>query len=82
MLCVDGRAKAVLEHYEADQADPVGFDALLGKMKAIFNTTASREAKMSMFETRIQQVAESKEEFMLDLEKIYINANPDTEAAA
>ena len=82
MLCVAGRAKAVLENYEAEQVDQLGFDVLVAKLKAIFDNTASREAKMSMFETRIQQIAESEEEFMLDLVKMYRNSNPTADAVA
>ena len=79
MMCLDGRAKAVLENYESEQTNPVGFNALVEKLKEVFDNTSSRESKMSMFEVRIQQVTESEEEYMLELVKMFRNANPDVE---
>ena len=76
MLCVEGRAKAVLENYEAEQNGTLGFNELVAKLHETFDNTSSREAKMTIFESRIQQVGESEEEYMTELTKLYRNANP------
>ena len=80
MLCVEGRAKAVLEKFEAEKAEPQKYDDLVAELKRVFNTTASREAKMMMFENRMMRIGETEEDFMLDLLLLYRNANPNATA--
>ena len=76
MLCVEGRAKAILEKLEADEGEPQDYDILVNKLVEVFDNTTSREAKMTLFETRILKIGETEDEFMLDLVKLYRNANP------
>ena len=42
---------------------------------AVFDSSADREAHMTMFETRLQCLNETEEEFMLILVKLYEAAN-------
>ena len=76
MLCVEGRAKTVLEKFEADKGEPQKYDDLVIELKGFFDTTASREAKMSIVEKRMMRIGETEEAFMLDLLKLFRNANP------
>ena len=77
MLCVGGRAKAVLEKFEAEINEAQEYDALKAELERVFESTVTREAKMSMFENRMLQVGETEENFMLEILKLYRNANPD-----
>ena len=61
MLCVGGRAKAVLDDFEAENGTAQNFTALLEKLKTTFDNTSSREFKMTMFEERRQQIGETEE---------------------
>ena len=76
MLCVEGRAKVVLEKFEAETGEPQEYDDLVAELKRVFDTTASREAKMAIFEKRMMRIGETEEAFMLDLLKLFHNANP------
>ena len=80
MLCVEGRAKAVLEKFETEKTEPQIYDNLVVELKRVFNTTASREAKMMMFENRMMRIGETEEDFMLDLLLLYRYANPNATA--
>ena len=82
MLCVGGRAKAVLDDDETEQGTAQDFDSLVAKLTDTFNSTTSRETIMTMFEERRQQIGETEEEFMLQLLRLYKNANPDASAIA
>ena len=82
MLCVGGRAKAVLDDYETELGAAQNFDALVTKLTDTFDSTTSRETKMTMFEERRQQIGETEEEFMLQLLRLYKNANPTASTVA
>ena len=77
LLYVEGRARAILEEFEDSQGgEPQTYAALVAKLKEHFESSLTREQAMKNFETRIQRFAESEEEFMLDLVKLYSLANP------
>ena len=76
MLCVDGRAKACLDRFEDAKNEPQKYSALKKQLQDIFDSPSDREAKMSDFEQRIQQVNESEEEFMTSLLQTFRAANP------
>ena len=76
MLFVDGQAKAVLEELEEVKEAPQKFSDSVTKLKEVFHTVAAREAKMADFEVRKQCIAESEDEFMLVLVKLFRSANP------
>ena len=77
MLCLTGQALAVGEQLEEETKAQQPYTALKARLESVFNTTASREAKMVEFENRIQGISESEDEFMLSLVKLYKAANPD-----
>ena len=77
MLCVEGQALAVLEDLEERKKTPQKFTEIVTKLRSVFDTTATREAKMAAFEVRLQHLEESEDEFMLDLVKLFRAANPD-----
>ena len=64
MLCIDGTARAILGQYEEEKATPQKFIDLRKQPEEIFDSPADRETKMTEFETRIQHVDETEEEFM------------------
>ena len=77
MLFVEGKAKAILEELEeSNGGDPQTFSTCKTALEGVFDTVASREAKMAAFETRVMQIQETEEEFMLELTKLYRAANP------
>ena len=81
MVCVDRRAKAILEDYEetvkAQDADAqIKANDYIGKLKEIFQSDATKELNMSLFESRTQNVEETEEKFMYELFKLYKFANP------
>ena len=83
MLCLSGQALAVAEQLEEEKGAQQKFTEQKGRLESVFNTTASKEAKMVEFENRVQRVEESVDEFMLSLVKIYRAATPDaTEGAS
>jgi hypothetical protein len=82
LLYVEGRARAILEEYEESQGNAaLTYVALVAKLKEHFESNLTREDAMKKFESRVQKINESEEEFMLDLLKLYTLANP-THAAA
>ena len=80
MLCLARQALAVAEQLEVEKSTQQTFTELKNRLETVFNTIASKEAKMVEFENRIRRVDESEDEFMLSLVKIYTAANPDAEA--
>ena len=67
MLCVDGRARAILDQYEEEKATPQKFTDLKKQLEEIFDSPADWDAKMTEFETRIEHIDETEEEFMTAL---------------
>ena len=81
-LYVEGRARAILEEYEETlDAGPQTYEVLKAKLKEHFESASTKEQAMKKFETRVQKIDESEEEFMLDLVKLYGLANPTHDAA-
>ena len=81
MLCVDGRAKAILEDYEEtvkaeDAAIQIKAKDYIRKLQEIFQSDATKEVNMSLFDSRIQKLDEAEEEYMYELVKLYKFANP------
>ena len=76
MLCVDGRAKACLNQFEDAKKEPQKYSTLKKQQQEVFDSPSDGEAKMSEFEQRIQDVNESKEEFMTSLLQTFCAANP------
>ena len=62
MLCVDGRAKAVLGQFEEEQGDPQKYSELKKQLNAVFDSDSDREAHMTAFERCVQRIGESEEE--------------------
>ena len=80
MLCVDERARAILDQYEEQKGFPQKFTDLKKQLEEIFDSPADREAKMTEFETRIQHVDETEEEFMTVLLQLYHAAKPEAKS--
>ena len=80
MLFVDGQAKVVLEELEEVKETPQKFSDSVTKLKEVFHTVGAREGKMADFEVHTQRIAESEDEFMLDLVKLFRYANPTADA--
>ena len=76
MLCVDGRAKAVLDQFEEEKSTPKKYSELKKQLTAVFDSEAGREAHMTAFERCIQKIDESEEEFMTHLLQLFKAANP------
>ena len=74
MLCVDGRAKAVLDQFEEEKGDPQKYTELKKQLNAIFDF--NREAHMTAFERFVQKIGESEEKFMTRLLLLYKAADP------
>ena len=81
MLCLGGQALAVAEQLEEVKHAQQKFSELKAHLEVVFITTANKESKMVEFENRFQRIEESEDEFMLNLVKIYIAANPDASEA-
>ena len=65
LLYVDGRARAILEEFEDAQGGvPQTYDALTAKLKEHFESDGAREEAIKKFETRVQKVDETEEEFI------------------
>ena len=80
MMCIDGRARAILDQYEEQTATPQKFTDLKKQLEEIFDSPADREAKMTEFKTRIQHIDETEEEFMTVLLQLYHAANPEAKS--
>ena len=80
MVCVDGRARAILDQYEEQKVTPLKFTDLKKQLEEIFDSPADRKAKMTEFETRIQHIDETEEEFMTALLQLYRAANPEAKS--
>ena len=76
MLFVEGQAKAALKELEELKAEPQTLTSCKERLKTVFDTVTIREDKMALFETRTQQLGESKDEFMLALLRLYHAGNP------
>ena len=76
MLCVDGRAKAVLDQFEEDKGAPQKYSDLKKQLNAVFDSDSDREAHMTAFERCVQRIGESEEEFMTHLFQLYKAADP------
>ena len=76
MLCVDGRANAVLDQFEEEQGDPQKYSELKKQLNAVFDSDSDREAHMTAFERCVQRIGESEEEFMTHLLQLYKAADP------
>ena len=75
-LCVDGRAKAVLDQFEEEQGDPQKYSSLEKQLNAVFDSDSDREAHMTAFERCVQRIGESEEDFMTHLLQLYKAADP------
>ena len=78
MLSLSGQALAVAEQLEYERDGEQTFPQVRLRLESVFDTSAGREQKMMEFETRIQNVDESVDEFMLSLVQLYRSANPNT----
>ena len=76
MLCVDGRAKAILDQFEDEKGSPQKYSELKEQLAAVFDSETDREAHMTAFERCIQKIDESEEEFMTHLLQLFRAANP------
>ena len=76
LLCLEGQALAVAEQLEYEKEGAQTFTEVKDRLDSVFDTSAGREQKMTVFEKRIQQVNESEDKFMLELVQLYRGANP------
>eukprot|EP00795_Rhopilema_esculentum_P009397 gene9397-biopygen10865 len=76
MLCVDGRAKAILDQFEDEKGSPQKYSELKEQLAVVFDSETDREAHMTAFERCIQKIDESEEEFMTHLLQLFRAANP------
>ena len=76
MLCVDGRAKAILDQFEEEQGDLQKYSELKKQLNAVFDSDSDREAHMTAFERCVERIGESEEEFMTHLLQLYKAADP------
>ena len=66
MLFVEDRAHAILAEYETAQGGvPQSYNNLVAKLNEHFDDVSTKEHAMLLFESRIKNVTESEEEFML-----------------
>ena len=77
MTCLTGQAMAFAENLELRKNAQQPYSELKTELEKVFNSAASREARMVEFDNRIQRVNESEDEFMLSLVRLYKAANPD-----
>ena len=76
MLCVDGRAKAVLDQFQEEKGAPQKYSELKKQLNAIFDSDSDREAHTTAFERCVQRIGESEEEFMTNRLQLYKAADP------
>ena len=77
MLSVEGRALAVLEQVEEEKGSQLKYSDLKQSLTMVFDSPADREARMTEFESRVQHLHETEEEYMLALIKLFKAANHD-----
>ena len=77
MTCLTGQAMAAAENLELRKGAQQPYAELKKELESVFNSAASREARMVEFDNRIQRVNESEDEFMLSLVKLFKAANPE-----
>ena len=71
MLSVEGRALAVLEQVEEEKGSQLKYSDLKQSLTMVFDSPADREARMMEFESRVQHLDETEEEYMLALIKLF-----------
>ena len=80
MLCVNGRAKALLDQFEKEQGDPQNYIELKKQLNAVFDSDSRAdsdcEVHMIAFERCVQRIGESEEDFMTHLLQLYKAADP------
>ena len=77
MMCIDGRAKAILDQFEAEKGSPQKYTALKAQLCMVFDSPADHEAHMIAIECCMHRLNESEDEFMTSLLSLYPAANPD-----
>ena len=77
MLSVGGRALATLEQLEEEKGSQLKYTDLKKALTTVFDSDADQEAHMTGFETRVQGLGETEDEYMLALIKLFKAANPD-----
>ena len=80
MLFTDKQPKAILEELEETAGEAQTLTQCKNKLKSVYDTVATREDKMILFEQRVQHLDESEEEFMFTLVKLFRAANPNVAA--
>ena len=76
MLCVNGRAKALLDQFEEEQGDPQKYIELKKQLNAVFDSDSDCKVHMIAFERCVQRIGESEEDFMTHLLQLYKAADP------
>ena len=82
MTCLTGQAMAAAENLELRKGAQQPYAELKTELESVFNSSASREARMVEFDNRVQRVDESEDEFMLSLVRLFKAANPDADDGA
>ena len=77
MLSVEGRVLAVLEQVEEEKGSQLKYSDLKQSLTMVFDSPADQEARMTEFESRVQHLDETEEEYMLALIKLFKAANHD-----
>ena len=75
MLSVEGRALAVLEQVEEEKGSQVKYSDLKQSLTMVFDSPADREARMTEFESHVQHLDETEEEYMLALRQLTMMLN-------
>ena len=73
---------AAAENLELRKGAQQPYAELKTELESVFNSSASREARMVEFDNRVQRVDESEDEFMLSLVRLFKAANPDADDGA
>ena len=77
MLPVEGQALAVLEQVDEEKGSQLKYSDLKKSLAMVFDSPADREARMMEFESCMQHLDETEEEYMLALIKLFKAANSD-----
>ena len=76
-LWMTGRARAVIERCQRENnGAPQIYSVLVRALNDVFYSADDRECKMQEFESRIQKLTETEDEYILILETLYDIANP------
>ena len=81
ILCLTGQALAVVEQLSNELEGAQTLAQVRARLESVFDTPATREQKMVLFDNRVLKVDESLDEFMLDLVQLYRGANPNASNA-